>query len=101
MGTRVSSLAPEISDGAFLLVVLAIPELEEVVGTRVGVAGVAGALGAATGSAALGVGVGGATGAAASFLGAAAAWAGAGPGLAAGSISTNLAPTATVSPSAA
>ena len=100
MGTRVSSLAPEISDGAFLLVVLAIPELEEV-GAGIGVAGVAGALGAATGSAALGVGVGGATGAAASFLGAAAAWAGAGPGVAAGSISTNLAPTATVSPSAA
>jgi len=100
MGTRVSSLAPEISDGAFLLVVLAIPELEEV-GAGVGVVGVAGALGAATGSAALGVGVGGATGAAASFLGAATAWAGAGPGVAAGSISTNLAPTATVSPSAA
>ena len=55
MGTLVSSLAPEISDGAFLLVVLATPEEVEL-GAETGVwaAGVTGvaALVACTGSAA-------------------------------------------------
>jgi len=55
IGTLVSSLAPEISEGAFLLVTLAIPEGEELGADTgvcaVGVTGVA-ALGACTGSAA-------------------------------------------------
>ena len=74
MGTRVSSLAPEISDGAFLLVVLAIPELEEDGAvTGGGVTGAAtAALGAATGSTVFGADTGAETGAD-SFLGAAAA----------------------------
>ena len=74
MGTRVSSLWPVISDGAFLLVVLAVPELDEVgAATGGGVAGAVGALGAATGSVAFGAGGVGVTGAVASFLGGVAA----------------------------
>lgn len=100
IGTRVSSLAPLISDGAFLLITL--DKFADELGVGVGAETAWGAevdAGAAwVGADTFGAGVGVGASFFASAFGAAA---GAALGVPLGSISTNLAPTGTVSPSAA
>lgn len=99
IGTRVSTRPPEISDGAFLLTTVVTPDLVEAAGVAGAATGAgSGAFGAACGTGAeTGVALAGLE----SALGAAGVGAAEAPGAADGSISTNLAPTATVSPSLA